>query len=507
MSRTENYINNSAAMALQQVVVLAAGFIAPRYFLTAYGSEINGLIVSVSQFISYFSLVEAGISGAAICALYKPLADRNIPAINGLLSASHRFYTKSGYAFIALVSLLALLYPFIARNLLLSHAQVGVIVFCLGASGAMDFFTLSKYRVLLTADQKSYVISMATVAATVVRTIMVVLLTSMKFSVVWLQVFLVLSVFLRSAILWFYTKRYYGYVNYNTQPDGIAIKDRWNVLYLQLLGSVQNAAPVVIATLFASLSQVSVYSIYSMVVVGVGGMLGIFSAGLDASFGDVIARRQRKILQNNSQEFEQGYYILITIFFMTTLLTIVPFVSIYTSGVNDVNYTLPLLGLLVVLNGFMYHIKVPQGMLVISAGMYRQTRWQTTAQALIALIGAVVLVQFWGLAGILMGLILSNLYRAIDLLFFVPKHITRLSYKRSLRRMLVALFNFAVAALCLVYVNFTLTSLIELAVYGFVILMLSSVLVILTNLAVDYKNMYHIYLRVRGLGLRRFGSI
>ena len=52
-----------------------------------YGSEINGLISSINQLL-YFSLVEAGLSGAAIYALYKPLADNDYKAINGVITAA-----------------------------------------------------------------------------------------------------------------------------------------------------------------------------------------------------------------------------------------------------------------------------------------------------------------------------------------------------------------------------------------------------------------------------------
>ena len=51
-------------MAMQQFVAMVVAFFIPRILLSVYGSEINGLVVSIKQFISYFLLVEAGISGA-----------------------------------------------------------------------------------------------------------------------------------------------------------------------------------------------------------------------------------------------------------------------------------------------------------------------------------------------------------------------------------------------------------------------------------------------------------
>ena len=70
-SRTKNFLGNTFASVINQVVILISGFIVPNLMLHAYGSEVNGLTSSISQFITYFSLVEAGLSGASIYALYK----------------------------------------------------------------------------------------------------------------------------------------------------------------------------------------------------------------------------------------------------------------------------------------------------------------------------------------------------------------------------------------------------------------------------------------------------
>ena len=39
-----------------------------------YGSEINGLIVSVTEFLTYFKMLEAGLAASVNVALYEPLA-------------------------------------------------------------------------------------------------------------------------------------------------------------------------------------------------------------------------------------------------------------------------------------------------------------------------------------------------------------------------------------------------------------------------------------------------
>lgn len=140
-----------------------------------------------------------------------------------------------------------------------------------------------------------------------------------------------------------------------------------------------------------------------MVIGGVNGLLGIFMSGLSASFGDIIAKNEKAILKKTYKQFEFVYYSLLTFAYSCTMVLIMPFIRIYTMGISDVNYDLPSIGFLIVLNGFLYSLKTPQGMLVISAGLYRETRLQTTIQGAIALLGGAILAPVWGLHGILIG--------------------------------------------------------------------------------------------------------
>lgn len=442
VNRTKSFIYNSITAALFQLAVFVTGFIVPRIMLVNYGSEINGLVTSITQFIAYFNLVEAGLAGAAIYALYKPLADDDHISINAILSATNRFYILSGYIFVALTIGLALIYPFFVKTSQISPLSVGVLVIILGVSGALEFFTMAKYRALLTADQKMYIISLASIVAIVLYTVIIAVLAYNGASVVVLRLVALLSVFARSLILYTYVRFRYTYINYKEAPNNEALNKRWDALYLQVLGVVHTGAPVIIATIFTSLKMVSVYSIFNMVVAGVSGVVGIFTSGLSASFGDVIARNEQAVLQKAYQEFELMFYMLISWVFSCTMVLIMPFIRLYTAGINDVNYNIPLIGLLITINGLLYSLKTPQGMLVISAGLYRETRLQVTIQGLIAVIGGVIFVHFGGLAGILLGSILSNIYRDIDLLFYIPHKLTKLRVRTSFYRMLRVIICF-----------------------------------------------------------------
>ena len=434
MNRTKKFLDNTLASVFQQLATVTVGLILPRVMLVCYGSEINGITSSIRQFINYFTLVEAGIGASAILALYKPLAKQDHGEISSIVTAARRFYIQSGYIFTALTVILAFCFPLVRNTSVLSSAQLGILVLVLSAPGFLNFFILSKYNVILTADQRSSVISIAAAVYSVFSTAIIVFFAYLNVNVVLALTLSLISLAAQSLILFIDVRRKYPYLDFHAVPDNTSMNQRWDALYLQMLGVVQQGAPVILATIFLNYKAVSVYSIFYMVIGGINGLLSIFTSGLSASFGDVIARGEKETLQKTYKEFEFTYYALITVVYACAFVLIMPFIRIYTAGITDADYNVPIVGYLMVINGFLYNLKTPQGMLVISAGLYRETRWQTTVQALILLVGGLVLAPKYGLPGILIGSILSNLYRDIDLLFFIPKPVTKLSPKKTVKR-------------------------------------------------------------------------
>ena len=441
MSRTKKFLYNSFSSVMLQLFTLISGFILPKVILESYGSEINGLVTSITQFISYFNLVEAGLASAAIYALYKPLSKNEHKAINAILSAAKRFYTTSGYIFLALVLGLAIIFPAFGRVSELSYLDIAILVVVLGLSGVLEFFSMSKYRVLLTADQKTYILSIGSILSITISTVITYILAKFGVNITIVKFVALASVLIRALYLYIYVKRKYSYVNYDETPDFKSLNKRWDALYLQILGSVQIGIPIILATILTDYNVVSIYSIYYMVIGGLNSILNVFVNGLSASFGDIIARDEQDKLKKTSQEFEYVYYVILVFVYLVAYKMIMPFISIYTEGITDINYYYPIIGLLFILNGFFYNLKTPQGMLVISAGMYKETKKQTTLQALILIVFGFIfgligsrISYIYGLGGIMIGSILSNIYRSIDLLFFIPKYVTKLEFTKTLTR-------------------------------------------------------------------------
>lgn len=137
--RTKRVVLNLMSNVLLQVVAAVINFILPRLFMTTYGSATNGLVSSIKQFLSYLKIVEAGVGNASIVALYKPLAKGDKDQINGILSATNRFYRRSGYVFVGLVAILAICYPLLVGDEVNPRTAL-YMVLILGISGMWEYF-------------------------------------------------------------------------------------------------------------------------------------------------------------------------------------------------------------------------------------------------------------------------------------------------------------------------------------------------------------------------------
>lgn len=490
-TRSKKFFYNTLFTALLQVVTIISTFIIPRFMLKYYGSEINGLVTSITQFVAYFNLVEAGLSNAAIYALYKPLADKDHGRISEIVSASKKFYLQAGYIFVSLTVGLAVFYPLYVTVDGFSPVMMGVLVLVLGANGCLEFFSLAKYRVLLTADQKTYVVSISSIVQIAVQTGIIALMSVFRIDIVIVRAVAILSIVLRTVILSVYCKKKYKNVDYKAKPDMKSLDKRWDAMFLQVLGAIHKGTTVVLLTIIVKdLSLVSVFSIFQIVVSGLYALLGIFQSGLGASFGDVIVKGETKTLQKAYKEFELGYYLVMTFLYGVAFVMIMSFVKLYTADADNPDmYIQPSIAFLMIADAIANSTKNPQGMLVMSAGMYKETRWRTLTQGLIALVGGAILAFPFGIYGILAASIASNLYRDLDLFIFSAKRITGLSPLYSLKNIVARLLSLAVILIPFFFIKVTANSWLEWVLWSVAVCAYAGVVLLVFALIFDFKTL------------------
>lgn len=422
---SQNSFSKNILMSVAaRVVTLAAGLIVQRQILLAYGSTLNGLTSSITQVMSYLILLEAGLGTASIQALYSPLAADNWPEVSGIFTATDREYKKITALFLGLLIGASLLLPLAVAGQV-DYAVAGLLTLVTGGSYVISYILGGKYKAVLSADRKMYVLYALDILSISLSCVFRVLALRVGAGIVWVQLIHLATIGVKNAGYVLYVKRRYPHIDSRIAPNFKAISKRWSVLVHSLAGIVVNHTDVMILTVFASLKTVSVYSVYNLVFSQLSTLIQTtFLQAPQATFGRLY-NRDRKQFEGRFALYETAFTVLLFILSTISMIMILPFVRVYTSGVTDINYIdrwLPVLFTAILL---MNQIRVPVIMVINITGAFRETQKGAIWEAAINL--TVSLMLFFltdlGLYGLLIGTVCSYLYRTGDVIRYVYQHL------------------------------------------------------------------------------------
>lgn len=488
-SKIKSSTKNTTAALVMQAVVMIIGIILPRLYIKEYGSEVNGLVTSITQFISYFTIIEAGLASAGINALFNPIASKDIGQINRIVTAIKKFYYQVGYIFSSLIVGLALIYPLFVSVDGWGYWDVFILVVVLGMNGIIDFFTLSKHRAFLTADQHYYVVANATTIAYLVNFAAVYIAIKLSWGITIVRAIALTLYIVRSLIINIYVHIKYKYIDSNAEPDFSSLGKRWDAMILQLLGLAQTALPTILLTIIFrdDLSIVSVYSIYNLVASSIIALLGVVTNGVAGTLGNIIAKKNGDELKEFYTSYEMLFLSVSSIVYACMMVMYLPFIKLYTSGITDCEYVYPLTALLFTLNGLFYNFKTPAGSLIGTAGVFKETKKATIIQTLIAVVVCIVLTPILKINGLLIGLIVSNLYRTVELVIFMSRNVTHIPAWRSFKQIIVSFVAFVLSCVPFIFIKIEPRNYLSWLLYAVLVFLCSVIITIIVNLLCNIR--------------------
>lgn len=495
-----------AANLFLQIVVFISGIILPRFILQAYGSSINGMITSVNQFLTYLGLAEAGVATASVVALYTPLALGRKDEVNSILSAARKFYNRSGVLFLSLTAVLVFIYPFFISGQL-DNSLVRWMIVVLAGSTLVDYFFLGKYRVLLMANQEGYVVALIQSAGTVANMVVSIGLIYAGASVLAVKAVATGVYVLRLFLVKAYAKKKYPDLDFHAQPAEGALKQKNAALFHQVVTIIVNNTDTTILTICLgsrSLLEVSVYGIYMLVVNAVNQLLTSFSNGLTAGFGEVIARREEETLKKSYSDYEYMFFLIFFVVVACMGVLLIPFISVYTIDMKDVQYVRPVIAALFTLLVFLQNVRIPGLTIICAAGHYKETRYQAGLEAAINIVVSLALVWSMGMTGVLLGTVCSYGYRSFEIILYTNRHLiqgtAKTAFSRIIRNLVVTAVLIA-AGIWLIPQN--MTSFINWFIYAVAAGVVSVVLIVGVNYIAEPQEFKNLILRILGIVSRK----
>jgi hypothetical protein len=161
---------------------------------------------------------------------------------------------------------------------------------------------------------------------------------------------------------------------------------------------------------------------------------------------------------------------------------LLPVIQIYTSGINDAEYSNAFLVLLFVVMHLLSNCKIPANSIIEFSGEFKKTRIYAICEMVINISVSVVAILYMGICGAIFGTIAALLYRNIVTIYFSNKKVLQRKQFRTYKLIILNVCVF-VAVMVIFYVDaFSNISFIKLLLNGVIHSIWIAALFIIINL-------------------------
>lgn len=446
--RSKKALLNMSANLIETVVSIVCGLILPRLILVQFGSKYYALATSVTQFLSFAFLIRSGVGGATTAALYRPLAEGNKDKINRIIKATDLYMKKIGIIIGLVILAMAVIYPlFVIDDFKWGFSASLFLI--MGFSTFAENFWGIVYVILLDADQSAWVFCALRCICNIVNTLLSVVLIhkGCSFHVIKFGTTFVYALY--PVILRIYAGKKYK-IDKDVAPDNQALLQKWDAFWHQAAEFIMSNTDIVVLTVCSCIEEVSVYSVYALVVNSMKRGINAITYGLEAAFGNMIAKNEYGLLCKNLSLIEYLLYGASTVLYTATGMLIFDFIKIYTSGVHDVEYIRPGFAIVIIFASFFYGIKRPYEVLVRAAGQFRETKKGAAIEPVINITLSVLLVFRFGVVGVGIGTLVASIYRVLQFSFYVSRKIINRSMLQIWGRMAISVME---SVICFAFVE------------------------------------------------------
>lgn len=442
--RKKRLLYNTVSSLVYQIVTIICGFILPRLILNTYGSSVNGLVNSIVQFLGIIAFLELGVGAVVQSALYKPLVEKKKDDVSKIISSANKFFRRLAKILFVYVVFLVIFYPIFAAKEF-DYAYTATLIVAISISSFAQYYFGIVNRLLLTADQRGYIQYTAQTIAVIGNTIACYVLIALGCSIQIVKLTTSIIYLIQPFAIYLYVRNHYQ-IDTKIQYDKEPIPQKWNGIAQHVAAVILDGTDTVVLTLLSTLANVSIYSVYHLVVKGVKQLFLSMTNGITSLIGELWAKQELDELNKTFGWTEWVIHTGTVFVFGVTAVLIVPFVRVYTLGVHDADYIQPLFAALIVAANAGHCLRLPYNIMILAAGHYKQTQNNYIVAAVLNVVVSILAVKAWGLVGVAIGTLIAMGYQTIWMAWYDSKNLIKWPFKNFVKQLLVDISTIVVCS-------------------------------------------------------------
>lgn len=481
--RKSRVLKNLIVSFGSKLVTIALGFVVPRIVLMNYGSDVNGIINSITQIFSYMSLLEAGIALATRDMLYQPIVEKDRDGISYVASVSKNYFKKFTIGYALGVLLLAIVIPLTWKSNV-DKSIIFSLIFFEGMSGVLGFLFTQTQSAILRADGRDYVFSGVTALKSMLGQLGKIVIVSLSIRIDALQVVYCLITILQIIIYKIYFKKHYSWINFKAAPKDAKLRNRSAYVTAEIAWVVFSSTDMVVLSTFVSTMVSSVYSLYNMVFGSLTTILNTVYNSVAYLLGQAYYESHEKYTKLHDI-FMSAFVGGPTIIMSVCYILILPFIRLYTAGISDTNYIYEYAPLMFCVIQLLSYSSYVTKNLTNIGGYAKQSGIVSVIEAATNLILSVILVKWFGIYGVLIATVAALPLKVVYCAYISDKKILKRSSKKTVAILGGNYLFFAAVVVAEKYIHLNIGNYLEFAVSGIMITAICSVCGIMVNVVLN----------------------
>lgn len=476
--RSENSIRNIKYNVSFFLISFIFIFVQKKIFIVTLGPEITGLNDLFKNIIGFLNISELGIINAVTFSLYNPLRNRDFLKINSII-AIYRYMYRIVSCLILFGSLVVCFFIFMIIRDNPININFIRITFLIFAMSTVISYIFTYIQVIAIADEKIYIVTKITgifnIVKNMVQMAVLIITKNYIYFLVFEVVFNALSYFIINRTIinnynWLDLKKKWD-MKVLFRENVNLFKNTKNLFVHKISGFVLLQTDSILISAFINLKSVAIYSSYMMIVNGVTQLFYQVYRGITASVGSLIAEKKHE------KSFNLWKNIYIFAFFISAIICFSFFKlanDFVTLWIGKEFLITEITLILISLNLFFSITRQSVDSFKDGYGIF----WDTGApvfEAATNIVISVVLVQRYGIIGVVIGTNISNF---LIIFLWKPYIVFREGFKKSFFSYLYLVVKLIVFVVISLGISNLVIDLIGFQVSGLVDFIIKSILVV-----------------------------
>ncbi len=409
MDKKKSILNVCVSVG-SKILTIIMVIVVKRFLISECGNEVNGLNALYLSIIGFLSVAELGVGSAITFCMYRPIVDKDENKISALYCLFKKLYLIIGGVILICGLAITPFITFFAKDYALLDVNYQLTFVLMLISVVLTYLYGAK-TALINAYKNNYITFAISSGGLLLQYVLQIAVLVLTGSFVWYLGCRIVCTLVQWLATDLVADRKYSRIIKNRQKVDTATRAELirsiKAMFMHKVGLLLvNTVDGTVISMFVGLVALGKYSNYTMILTSASGVLTLVFSSLTSVVGHLCAQKDRSTAIRFCEAFHLLNFVIGAVFYLGYYVVADDLISILFSSELVVDSTVRFV---ISFNGFVQFLRNSVILFRDATGTFYNDRYKPLAEGVVNIILSVILVQYIGIAGVIIATVITTL--------------------------------------------------------------------------------------------------